>query len=51
MSATRTMVPSSFSLRLFTVKRAAQRHEFRIFLDVRDQVEHVGRGVADTALR
>ena len=30
---------------------AAQRHEFRIFFDIRDQVEHVRRGVADTALR
>ena len=32
------------------LQRAAQRHEFRIALDVGDQIEHVGGGVAHAPL-
>ncbi len=32
------------------LERAAHRHEFRIALDVGDEIEHVGGGVPDAAL-
>ena len=51
MSATRTLDALAFlGMRLRTRMRAAQRHESRIALDVGDQIEHVGGGVADAAL-
>ena len=51
MSATTISTPSAFlAAAACTFKRAAQRHELRILLDVGDQIEHVGGGVADAPL-
>ena len=50
MSATTTVTPSPFCVAAAHRQGAAQRHELRIVLDVGDEIEHVGGGVADAAL-
>ena len=50
MSATTISVPSGFGVRWRIFSALAQRHEFRIALDVGDQIEHLRRGVMNPAL-